>query len=118
MASLRIAACSRGTALSASTRPSATRVNVSQYLANARRFTSTQPIAKKEGDISSVFRSLSNGPDEALPARYIDAKKRLLTNKDELYASWIRLLNRLKEETSIIREQGSKLIPEIEFSNI
>lgn len=75
--------------------------------------------ARKEGDISSVFRSLSGGGDEQLDPRYRDLKQRLLSmNKDRLVASWSRLLESLEDEVATIREQGSKVIPEIDFRDI
>lgn len=76
--------------------------------------------SKKEGDISSVFASLS-GADAgtALPARFAEMKKGLSrVNRDELAASWTRLLERLQVETAIVKERGSTAIPTIDFTDI
>ncbi|KAH8897533.1 DUF1479-domain-containing protein [Thozetella sp. PMI_491] len=74
---------------------------------------------RKEGDISSVFRSLSAGSeDEALPARFAEVKRRLLQDKDTLQASWERLLRRLQQESEEIKALGAASIPEIQFSDI
>ncbi|KAB8616624.1 hypothetical protein FH972_025959 [Carpinus fangiana] len=86
---------------------------------SARLFVASEAAAtRKEGDISSVFRSLSGGKDEALPPRFADVKKKLLGSKDQLQASWVRLLERLAEENEIIRAAGNKVIPEINFADI
>lgn len=78
-----------------------------------------RPDGRKEGDISSVFRSLSGGADEQLDARYADLKQRLLgVNKEALIASWDRLLERLREEIQTIHDQGSSVIPQIDFKDI
>ncbi|MCJ1410240.1 hypothetical protein MMC19_004325 [Ptychographa xylographoides] len=75
--------------------------------------------AKKEGDISSVFVSLSGGAAVPLPSRFANLKRQLVpANADSLRQSWEKLLQVLQEETQVIAEAGSALIPEIEFSNI
>ncbi|ROT42357.1 DUF1479-domain-containing protein [Sodiomyces alkalinus F11] len=77
---------------------------------------------KKDGDISSVFRSLSGGSHaESLPPRFADVKRSLLAraqNRDVLYASWNRLLQRLQEDIRIIRDKRPTIIPEIQFSDL
>ena len=82
--------------------------------------TSTEDdIPKKEGDISSVFRSLSGGDEEALlPSRFVDVKRGFLKDRDVLQASWGRLLSRLKDETEAIKAKGSSVIPQIQFSDL
>lgn len=84
------------------------------------RLISTQEhVPRKDGDISSVFRSLS-GSDatEQLPQRFADVKRKLVKDKDALHQSWNRLLIRLREETEEIRARGSTCLPEIDFSDI
>lgn len=77
--------------------------------------------SRKEGDISSVFRSLSGGQDEPLPPRFADVKRSLLersTSRDALRESWNRLLERLAHETEYIKANRTTIIPEIDFSDI
>ncbi|KAL1961076.1 hypothetical protein VTO42DRAFT_4964 [Malbranchea cinnamomea] len=75
--------------------------------------------AKKEGDISSVFVSLSGGKASELPSRFTDVKKRLIQGReDEVKRSWDRLLDRLKEEIEVIKSKGSDIIPIIEYKDI
>lgn len=83
------------------------------------RKASTQKTPKEEGDISSVFRSLS-GSDEAerLPQRFADVKRSLVQDKGALYSSWNRLLARLRDETHLVKSQGSACIPQINFTDI
>ncbi|EEU39299.1 uncharacterized protein NECHADRAFT_94732 [Fusarium vanettenii 77-13-4] len=78
----------------------------------------SQTTSKKEGDISSVFRSLSGGDDEPLPPRFAEVKRSLAQNKDALHASWSRLLTQLREETEIVKAEGSACIPEIQFTGL
>jgi hypothetical protein len=84
-----------------------------------RRRASTTTRTKKEGDISSVFVSLSNGPAPELPARFADIKAKLLKGGPEkIQASWGRLLKALKEETDLINRHGSAIIPSIQFLDL
>lgn len=81
--------------------------------------TATENTPKKEGDISSVFRSLSGGDSaETLPQRFADVKHELIKDKYALQDSWNRLLVRLKDETEYIKSQGSKCVPVIDFADI
>jgi len=75
--------------------------------------------AKKEGDISSVFVSLSNAPSVPLPNRYRDIKRQLIYgNEERIIASWNRLLTELKKENEIMAQKGVDVIPQIEFSDL
>ena len=96
-----------------------------QHLSNAIRYQTTRtaataaPVQKKEGDISDAFASLSGMQFEPLEPRYADVKSRLIVgNEQALYDSWNRLLASLREEIPILAEQGSKVIPEIDFKDI
>lgn len=74
---------------------------------------------KPEGDISSVFVSLSGGQASPLPERFAQLKKRLLTShEDQLKASWERLLATLHNEIEIVKQRGPLIIPEIDFKDI
>lgn len=74
---------------------------------------------KKEGDISSVFVSLSGQAAAPLPTRFADLKARLIRgNERKLQDSWHRLLGRLQDEIAVIHERGSRVIPSIEFKDI
>lgn len=77
--------------------------------------------SKPEGDISSVFVSLSSSssPPPPLPPRFAALKSQLVHNHEEkLQASWERLLDQLKTETALIRDKGSSIVPEVEFADI
>lgn len=78
-------------------------------------------MQRKEGDISSVFRSLSGGEDVPLPPRFADVKRSILergSSRDAVQASWNRLLEQLRHETEIIKANKTTIIPEIQFSDI
>lgn len=76
-------------------------------------------VQKKEGDISDAFASLSGMQFEPLEPRFADVKAQLIAGHEEaLYDSWNRLLASLREEIPIIAELGSKVIPEIDFTDI
>jgi len=80
--------------------------------------TTTSP-PKPEGDISSVFVSLSgNAAPPPLP-RFAAIKDSLIRgHEDKLRASWERLLAQLREETGMIKERGSGLVPEMRFADL
>ena len=85
--------------------------------------TSSQPRSrgsKKEGDISSVFASLSgDGTATPLPPRFADIKSKLIQSREPaIQASWSRLLTALRSEIDHISAVGSDIIPSIEFSDI
>ncbi|KAJ5924298.1 hypothetical protein N7466_008485 [Penicillium verhagenii] len=81
--------------------------------------TNTQ-TARKEGDISSVFVSLSgDGKAAPLDERFADQKKKLIAGRgDQLKRSWDRLLCKLRDEVEIIEQRGSDIIPSIDFKDI
>lgn len=90
-------------------------------LRGASRYASTSAESRKEGDISSVFVSLSgdDGAPPALPERFADVKRNLLHGReDKLKRSWDRLLRKLKGEVDAIHVHGSNIIPDIEFKDI
>jgi hypothetical protein len=75
--------------------------------------------SKREGDISDAFASLSGMQFKQLDPRFATLKQNLVAgNEEALQASWNRLLASLREEIPLIREQKSKVIPEIDFSTI
>ncbi|KAI9739927.1 MAG: hypothetical protein M1818_004983 [Claussenomyces sp. TS43310] len=87
----------------------------SKLCRKSHRFLATAATqAKKEGDISSVFVSLSGGEAPNLPEKFADVKKKIVSGReDKLLASWERLLDALKRETKIIEERGSEIIPSV-----
>lgn len=75
--------------------------------------------SRKEGDISSVFASLSGADATPLPSRFADIKTSLIRNNEQaVEASWSRLLTKLRSEIDLISTAGSDIIPSIEFSEI
>jgi hypothetical protein len=70
--------------------------------------------AKKEGDISSVFASLSNESSQPLPERFITLKRSIVgaegsESLDRVYESWKDLLSVLKREVEEIGERGNEV---------
>ena len=79
----------------------------------------SHPFAKREGDISSVFPSLSEDVIPPPPSRFADLKSRLIAGyEDAVQVSWHELLSKLKEEIEAIRALGSGVVPEISYSDI
>ncbi|PGH12970.1 hypothetical protein AJ79_03943 [Helicocarpus griseus UAMH5409] len=90
-----------------------------QKCAGACRSLASQANVKEEGDISSVFSSLSGGESQPLPERFAQLKKQLTKgHEDKLLASWKRLLKELAAENKLIAENGSNIIPEIQFADL
>ncbi|KAF9869406.1 hypothetical protein CkaCkLH20_13123 [Colletotrichum karsti] len=74
---------------------------------------------KKEGDISSVFVSLSGETREPLPDRFRLLKQHLVAGReDAVVKSWGRLLRSLREENGLIAAKGPAIIPSIEFDDL
>jgi hypothetical protein len=65
---------------------------------------------KTNGDISSVFPSLSGKKPEPLPDRFRELKLQYVRGKEEpLKRSWHRLLASLEDEIEEIRAKGSSV---------
>jgi hypothetical protein len=79
-----------------------------------------QMSAKPEGDISSVFASLSGDDmNKPLEPRFAQLKKQIIRgHEQQVKDSWLRLLHALKRETSIIRSSGGTVIPQVNFNDI
>ncbi|GKT95431.1 DUF1479 domain protein [Colletotrichum tofieldiae] len=74
---------------------------------------------KKEGDISSVFVSLSGTAREPLPDRFRTLKQDLVAgHEDAVVKSWGRLLRALREENATIAAKGPAIIPSVDFRNL
>jgi Gig2-like len=74
---------------------------------------------RKEGDISSVFVSLSGVTPEPLPQRFAEIKRQLIQgNENAVTASWKRLLEQLAVENEVVKQRGPSIIPQIQFKNL
>jgi Protein of unknown function (DUF1479). len=79
----------------------------------------TNPSTKQEGDISSIFASLSGKETSPLPDRFRELKLRLVKgHENAVIASWKRLLAVLQKETEAIALYGPSIIPEVRFSHL
>jgi hypothetical protein len=84
-----------------------------------RHLTTQTKAAKKEGDISSVFVSLSGVAPTKLPSRFAEVKRQLIQgNEDRVLASWQRLLEQLSKENEIVARKGQNVVPQIDFKDI
>ncbi|KZO89944.1 DUF1479-domain-containing protein [Calocera viscosa TUFC12733] len=81
----------------------------------------TPTTAKPEGDISSVFASLSDRVQD-LPERFAVIKEEILgadaEQRRRLEDSWQRLISSLEVEMQEIARRGSEVIPVLDFSEI
>lgn len=76
-------------------------------------------MPKAEGDISSVFTSLSGTVPKPLPERFAAIKRQLIQgNEARLAESWKTLLKRLAVENEIVWRTGPNVIPQIEFEDL
>ncbi|OJD35697.1 uncharacterized protein BKCO1_1500088 [Diplodia corticola] len=85
------------------------------------RTAATAPAStqKRAGDISDAFASLSGKEFTPLEPRYATLKKNLIAgHEDAIRASWERLLKDLRTEIPHIVEQGSKIVPEVQYKDI
>jgi len=95
----------------------------SKVLASLRTLATAAPEqrdrARKEGDISSVFASLSGAEATPLPGRFADIKTAIIRNNESrIQDSWSRLLKALRSEIQHIASAGSNIIPSIDFNQI
>ncbi|MCJ1250967.1 hypothetical protein MMC30_008197 [Trapelia coarctata] len=92
---------------------------VSIHLLGTSKRSVATAAAKKEGDISSVFVSLSGAAPKPLPPRFASIKTQLIAgHEEEVRDSWVRLLKALREETKVIEESGNAVIPQINYKDI
>ena len=99
--------------------PSLTRSSITRTYAAQAAATAATTAPKKEGDISSVFVSLSGAKQEPLPLRFAARKYQLIAGREEaLNASWNRLLRELEKEVQVIKTVGSNIVPEINYEDI
>lgn len=90
----------------------------SSSVKESRRF-ATVAAAKKEGDISDAFVSLSGVKRDALPDRFRQLKCDLVRGREkQITESWTRLLRALREENEYIAKKGSDVVPQIEYSDL
>lgn len=75
--------------------------------------------AKKEGDISDAFVSLSQTAHSALPDEYRQLKLALVEGReDAMVASWTRLLRQLRLAVREVEQKGSDIIPRVNFEDL
>lgn len=75
--------------------------------------------ARREGDISDAFVSLSGAERAPLPDRYRQIKCDLLRGREhKIFESWSRLLRQLRRENDIIAAKGSDVIPQVDFADL
>jgi hypothetical protein len=76
-------------------------------------------VQKRAGDISDAFASLSGGTSAPLEPRFAKVKQNLISgHRDALDASWTRLLDYLRSEVAVVSSLGSRIVPEISYSDI
>ena len=86
---------------------------------NPLRRLATHTKVKEEGDISSVFVSLSGASPTALPERFADIKRQLVRGKEsQISSSWKRLLKQLSVENKHVAEKGPAVVPQIDFNDL
>ncbi len=84
-----------------------------------RRLGTHAQASRKEGDISSVFVSLSGVSPEPLPQRFADIKRQLIQgNEAKITSSWKRLLEQLAVENETVTQKGPEIIPQIQFKDL
>ncbi|KAG6021860.1 hypothetical protein E4U41_002380 [Claviceps citrina] len=85
----------------------------------AARAASPAHTARKEGDISDAFASLSGARRDALPDRFRRLKCDLVRGRAGRIADgWTRLLGALRRENEVIARRGSDVIPQVDFANL
>ncbi|KAK7737314.1 hypothetical protein SLS53_006617 [Cytospora paraplurivora] len=79
----------------------------------------SRKVFAKTGGMEPPVQSFYGSEPIALPTRFANIKRRLISGKEEaIEASWRRLLVALKDEIEHIRSRGTDLIPTIDFRDI
>ncbi|KAG8897338.1 hypothetical protein FRC01_011376 [Tulasnella sp. 417] len=77
---------------------------------------------KAEGDISTIFASLSGATHDALPQRFADLKRAIAGTSPEahqkLTESWVDLLAALQLGLQEIQLKGPTIVPEVSFKEL
>lgn len=74
--------------------------------------------AKKEGDISDAFTSLSGAQREPLPDRFRLRKLDLVRGREQqIEKSWKALLRELRRENDVVANKGPGVIPQIKYDD-
>lgn len=75
--------------------------------------------AKKEGDISDAFTSLSGNHRPPLPDRFRALKRDLVRGHETaIQESWVKLLGELRRENDVIAARGPAVIPQVRFDKL
>src|ERR1700761_4362691 len=87
----------------------------SHHIHQRRTAATAQAMAKRAGDISDAFVSLSSDSSSVpLEPRFAALKKRLVSgHEDKLEKAWLRLLDYLRAEVAVINTLKSRVVPEI-----
>lgn len=81
--------------------------------------TAQAQVQKRAGDISDAFTSLSGGAATPLEPRFTQVKKSLIAgNEEAVNESWNRLLQHLRKEVAAVSSLGSRIVPEISYTDI
>ncbi|RFN55042.1 hypothetical protein FIE12Z_725 [Fusarium flagelliforme] len=73
--------------------------------------------AKKEGDISDAFTSLSGAQREPLPDRFRVRKLDIVRGREEqIEQSWKALLRELRRENDVVAKKGPSVIPQVHYN--
>jgi Asp-tRNA(Asn)/Glu-tRNA(Gln) amidotransferase A subunit family amidase len=76
-------------------------------------------MAKREGDISDSFASLSGKKADPLPDRFRQLKLQLVRgHEDAIIEGWKRLLDVLRRENELIARRGPAIVPEVRFDRL
>ena len=102
------------------TSPQSRPTSLSCYATSTQAATAEKvSTSKAEGDISSVFSSLSGASRPPLPQRFAELKKHLIAgHEDQVKAAWNNLLPRLRREIECIHSMGPRVVPTIDFRDV
>ena len=102
------------------TSPESRQISLRRYATSTQAATAEKlSTSKAEGDISSVFSSLSGAERPPLPQRFAKLKEHLIAGHEEqVKAAWNDLLPRLRREIDCIHYMGPRVVPTIDFKDV
>ncbi|KAF9496359.1 DUF1479-domain-containing protein [Pleurotus eryngii] len=71
---------------------------------------------REEGTIASVFTTLTNEAEAALPERFVELKRQIW--RDDLRQSWQEVLNELGPAVEEIEARGGTIIPKVAYKDL
>jgi hypothetical protein len=94
-------------------------MNATNSLPSTNTYVPRKRLPKEEGDISSVFASLTGDTAQELPPHFSQLKRQIIgEHGDAILASWKRLIPVVEAKVREANERGPSIFPEVQFEDV